>query len=55
MKDGTEVDRFGSAGPGPRGACWDGSYLWQNDIGSATTYQLGNAGNLDVNYRIFAK
>jgi len=37
----------------PNSSCWDGSYLWTS--GGGHTYQLGNAGNFDVNYRIFAK
>jgi len=50
-KDGTQVGGFPSPGA-PRGLAWDGEYLWHN---ANYTYQLGNAGNFDVNYRIFAK
>jgi len=53
--DGTQVGGFVPPGPSPFGAAWDGAYLWNADGTALYIYQLGNAGNFDVNYRIFAK
>jgi len=52
--DGTQV---GAIAPFPRpyGAEWDGAYLWTTASTTGHIYRIGNAGNFDVNYRIFAK
>jgi len=52
--DGTQVGGF-SVPFGPWGAGWDGAYLWDPTGSANYVYLFGNAGNLDVNYRIFAK
>jgi len=51
--DGTEVGNFASPGPRPVGIAWDGAYLWNSDLDADYIYQIGNARNFDVNYRIF--
>jgi len=51
-RDGTVVSKITKAFS-PNSAGWDGSYLWT--CGGGHVYQLGNAGNFDANYRIFAK
>jgi len=53
--DGTQVGGFAHPGPSPAGAGWDGAYLRVGDGAAGYVYQFGNAGNFDVNYRIFAK
>jgi len=53
--DGTQVGGFGSPTTGPTGLTWDGAYLWGGSDTADYIYQFGNAGNFDVNYRIFAK
>jgi len=55
LPDGTQIGTFGAPGPGPKGGPWDGQYLWLPDDTADYIYRTGNAGNLDVNYRIFAK
>jgi len=52
--DGTQVGGFTAPAAGTQGLGWDGVYLWNPDS-LGYVYQLGNAGNFDVNYRIFAK
>jgi len=54
-RDGTQVSNFASPAPGPKGGPWDGQYLWLPDDTANYVYRVGNAGNFDVNYRIFAK
>jgi len=53
--DGTQVGGFPTPGPNPKSVTWNGTYLWHSDDDANYVYQFGNAGNLDVNYRIFAK
>jgi len=53
--DGTQVGGFPTPGPNPQSVTWNGTYLWHSDDDANYIYQFGNAGNFDVNYRIFAK
>jgi len=53
--DGTEVGNFTGPSTYPRGNAWDRAYLWNADIGADYINRVGNAGNFDMNYRIFAK
>jgi len=50
--DGTQVGGFTPPAEVYSGA-WDGAYFWGATNGYI--YLIGNAGNFDVNYRIFAK
>jgi len=51
---GTQVGGFSTI-DNPKGEIWTGRYLWEACDGADYIYQWGNAGNFDVNYRIFAK
>jgi len=54
--DGTQVGGFATpSANSPVSGTWDGEYLWHPIAGIDYIYQFGNAGNFDVNYRIFAK
>jgi len=53
-KGGTQVSFFNVPDHAGHEA-WDGMYLWEAGHLSDYVYQWGSAGNLDVNYRIFAK
>jgi len=55
LTDGTQVGGFATPTTYPYGLAWDGAYLWNVDGSIGYVYQFGNAGNFDVNYRIFAK
>jgi len=49
--DGTNLGRFQAPTGDIIGSAWDGTYLWGGGS-TAYTYQLTNAGNFDLDYKI---